>query len=225
MYEIIYNIFLVIQKRHGWGILYIKGNFNENTRKIAGSVILNDASLSRDGDARFLTPPTPDGMIETLRLMEESIQKGSGMTIILPKDINTGSDISGVAIQVTQSLDNEEALAGVIEWQSAASKMGRLFKEGIAMELARNGDPEAPARFAQLDISTSFKQWRPRSDNEYNTMLSLLKGSGMISTKTSIEKNTESTPDEELRISKELDDIAKDIQLQESSSTRDSTIP
>ena len=37
LFEIIYNLFAVIQKRHGWGILYIKGKLNETAKKIAGS--------------------------------------------------------------------------------------------------------------------------------------------------------------------------------------------
>ena len=46
-YEILYNVFNAIQKRFGWGLLYIKGKFNENAKKIAGSVVLNDTSFAR----------------------------------------------------------------------------------------------------------------------------------------------------------------------------------
>lgn len=203
VYEILYNIFMVIQKRHGWGILYIKGNFSDKAKKIAGSVILNDTSLQKDGDAKYLTPPSPEGMLDTLKLMEETIQKGSGTTFILPKDISTAGDISGVAIQVTQSLDNEEALSGTIEWQNVISKISRLFVYGLAKELVRHGDETAITRFNSLEINSAFKQWRPRSDAEYNQMLMTLQGANILSRKTAIEKNTESTPDEEIRISQE----------------------
>lgn len=204
VYEIIYNIFLVIQKRHGWGVLYIKGQFNDTAKKIAGAVVLNDNSLNKDGSAQYLTPPTPQGMLDTLKLMEETIQKGSGTTFLLPKDISMSGDISGVAIQITQSLDNEEALSGVIDWQNVASKMSRLFLFGLAKELVASGDATAITRLNTLSISAAFKQWRPRNDMEYNTMLATLKGSGLISQKTGIEKNTESTPDEEIRVAAEL---------------------
>lgn len=204
VYEIIYNIFLVIQKRHGWGILYIKGHFAENAKKIAGAVVLNDNDLNSDGDAKYLSAPTPEGMLDTLKLMEETIQKGSGTTFILPKDITTAGDISGVAIEITQSLDNEEALSGVIEWQNVASKMGRLFKYGLSKELQQKGDSDAITRFDALEIETCFKQWRPRNHAEYNQMLAMLKNAGLISQKTGIEKNTESTPDEEIRVASEL---------------------
>lgn len=215
VYEIIYNIFLVIQKRHGWGILYIKGNFSEKAKKIAGSVILNDASLNKDGSAQFLSPPSPNGMIETLKTMYESIQIGSSTTFILPKDISTAGDVSGVAIQITQSLDNEKAIDGSIEWQNVISKMQRLFSYGLASELVRTGkDATAITRFSSLDIAASFKVWRPRSDAEYNTMLEGLKGSGIISQKTAVEKNTESAPDELLRLSEEEKKYSENSDLQ-----------
>jgi len=203
VYEILFNIFLVIQKRHGWGILYIKGNFADTAKKIAGAVILNDTSMNKDGSAQYLTPPSPQGTIDTLNLIEETIQKGSGVTFILPKDIKTSGDISGIAIQITQSLDNEESLGGVIEWQNVADKMTRLFKYGYAKELVNKGDATAITRFDSLEISASFKQWRPRNDYEYNNMLIQLKGGGIISQMTAIEKNTESTPDELIRMQRQ----------------------
>lgn len=201
VYEIIYNVFLVIQKRHGWGVLYIKGKFDKKAKKIAGNVVLNDSSLNSDGDAKYLTPPSPDNMIETLKLMEESIQKGAGVTFILPKDISLSGDVSGVAVQIAQSLDNEEALSAAIEWQNVASKMCRLFKYGIAKELVRNDkDKTAGTRFENMEINAEFKIWRPRSEAEYNQMLTTLKSAGVISVQTAVEKNTESTPDENLRL-------------------------
>lgn len=204
VYEVIYNIFMVIQKRHGWGILYVRGTFNSSAEKIAGAIILNDTSITQNGSAEFKTPPSPQGMIDTMDMLEETIQKGSGTTFLLPKDIKVSSDVSGVAIQLTQSLDNETSLQGVIEWKNVADKMTRLFKEGLAKELVNSGEkPSAVTDFARLNISASFKAWRPRSDSEYNQMLSQLLGSGMISQKTAIQKNTESTPDEEARISVE----------------------
>lgn len=206
VYEIIYNIFAVIMKRHGWGILFIKGNILEKAKRIAGAVVLNDSSLNQNGDAKYLQAPTPDGMLDMLKSLEEQIQKATGTTFILPKDISTAGDISGIAIEITQSLDNEEALRAVIEWQNVASKMSRLFKEGLAKELVTKGDTTAITRFDELDVYSEFKQWRPRSDAEYNQMLTTLKGAGLISLKTGIEKNTESTPDEEIRISRETEE-------------------
>lgn len=207
VYEIIYNIFLVIQKRHGWGILYIKGKFNDSAKKIAGAIVLNDTSIDGNGSAEFKAPPSPQNMIDTLNLMEETIQKGSGTTFLLPKDVNSSGDISAQAIMLTQSLDIENALQGVIEWQNVADKMARLFKEGLAKELVLyNKDEYAVTDFANLDISAKFKVWMPRNDSEYNQMLVTLAGAGLISKETGTEKNTISSPDEKIRLQREFEE-------------------
>ena len=203
-YEILYNVFNAIQRRHGWGLLYVKGKFKNNAEKIAGSVILNDTSLEGKGDAKFLTPPTPQGTLDTLQLMLETIQLGSSTTFILPKDVKTGGDISGIAIQLTQSLDIENALQKVIDWQNVADKMVRLFKYGLSKELVAKGENKtAITDFEDLHINAKFKVWKPMNDYEYNQMLTILAGAGILSKETGIEKNTESSPDELIRIEKE----------------------
>lgn len=213
VYEVIYNIFLVIQKRHGWGILYIKGKFKDDGKKIAGAIVLNDTSMEGNGSAEFKAPPSPDGMMQTLTMMEETIQKSSGCTIILPKDISLSGDISGVAVEISMSFDNETALMNVIDWQNVADKMCRLFKEGLAKELVNKGINEtAITDFEELQINAKFKVWKPRSESDYNSMIIQLKQSGCISEETAIEKNTESSPDEKLRRQKEVE---KELELKE----------
>lgn len=203
-YEVLYNVFNAIQKRHGWGLLYIKGKFKDNAKKIAGSVILNDTSIDGKGDAKFLTPPSPQGTIDTLQLMLDTIQLGSSTTFILPKDVKTSGDISGIAIQLTQSLDIENALQKVIDWQNVADKMVRLFKYGLAKELVNNKkNATAITDFENLNINAKFKVWKPMNDYEYNQMLTILTGAGILSKATGIEKNTESAPDETARVEKE----------------------
>lgn len=205
VYEVLYNVFMVIQKRHGWGILYVKGKFKDDGRKIAGAIVLNDTSIEGNGSAEFKTPPSPQGMIDTLDKMEETIQKGSGTTFILPKDVKMSGDISGIAIMLTQELDIEHALQNVIEWQNVADKMTRLFKEGLSKELVNKNIMEnAVTRFQKIDVSGKFKLWRPQNDTDYNTMLMGLVGAGLVSKKTGINKNTESAPDEESRIEREM---------------------
>lgn len=204
LFEIVYNLFAVIQKRHGWGILYIKGKFNETAQKIAGSIILNDTSIDGKGSAEFKTPPSPQNMIDFLQSILDQIQIATGCTFILPKDVKSSGDISGLAIQMTRSLDIEEANNEVIEWQNFVSKHARLFKAGLAKQLVLSGEnPNAITEFEEMKISTSFKPWQPFDESTYNQMLCTLKGSGLISTKTGVEKNTMSTPDEEVRLQNE----------------------
>lgn len=208
-YEILYNIFLVIQKRHGWGILYIKGDFENNGKKIAGSVILNSKNTSysqeaNTDDAKFLTPPSPQGTIDTLQLMEETIQKNSSTTFLLPKDVKTTGDISGVAIMLTQSMDIENASKGVIEWQNVADKMVRLFKQGLAKELvASQIQPSAITDFDNLHINAKFKVYRPQSETDIVTRLQTGVTSGFLSVETASEMNPDAKPDEKARLEKE----------------------
>lgn len=216
-YEILYNIFNVIQKRHGWGILYIKGRFEDRGKKIAGSVILNDKSMNAEGDAKYLTPPSPQGTLDTLQLMEETIQKCSSTTFILPKDIKMSGDISGIAIMMSMSMDIENALKKVIEYQNVADKMCRLFKEGLAKELVAKGIQEtAITDFQNLKINASFKVWRPQSDTEFAQMLVTLKGAGILSEETAIEESPVSAPDEKNRRKKEVEEQErKEIEKEE----------
>lgn len=210
LFEIVFNLFAVIQKRHGWGILYIKGKFNEAAKKIAGSVILNDTSIDGKGSAEFKAPPSPENMIEFMQSILDQIQIGSGCTFILPKDVKSSGDISGLAIQMTRSLDIERANSEVIEWQNFVSKHSRLFKEGLAKQLVASGEnPRAITEFEQMKVSTSFKPWQPFDENTWNTMLTTLKGAGLISTKTGVEKNTVSTPDEEVRMQAEQEEAER----------------
>lgn len=204
IYEIIYNIFFVIQKRNGWGILYIRGNLSETTKKLAGNIILQDKSMDGNGSAEFKAPPSPEGMLNSLEDLFEKIQINSSCTFLLPKDVKSSGDISGLAITLTRDLDLKNAQQGVIEWQNFADKMMRLFKEGLAKELVKSGVNEnAVTEFAKLRISCKFKTWKPFSATEYNNMLISMKQAGILSAKTAIEKNTESTPDEAKRIEEE----------------------
>ena len=213
-YEELYNVFNAIQKRFGWGIFYIKGKFRDDGKRIAGSVVLNDTSIEGKGDAKFLTPPTPQGTIDTLQLMLESIQLGSSTTFLLPKDVKISGDISGIAIMLTQSLDIENALQKVIEWQNVADKMVRLFKYGLAKELVNKGEkPTAITDFETLNINAKFKVWRPLNEYEYNQMLTILTGAGILSKESGIELNTVSKPDEKIRVrNEEISKIEKELE-------------
>ena len=146
--------------------------------------------------------------------MLDTIQLGSSTTFLLPKDIKVSGDISGIAIQLVQSLDIENAMQKVIDWQNVADKMVRLFKQGLAKELIQHGiRPTAYTDFQQLNINAKFKVWKPMNDYEYNQMLTLLTGAGILSKKTGINKNTESAPDEELRVSFEEEKAAQQQQM------------
>lgn len=220
-YETLYNIFQVLQKKWGWGMLYVKGRIDPKAQKIAGNIVLNDVSIEGKGDAKFLEPPSPQNMIQTLESIFDRIQIGSGTTFILPKDIHTSSDTSGVAVQMTQSLDIQTAKNGIVEWQNVADKMVRLFKHGLAIELRNKGiNTKAVPQFADLNINAQFDIWQPYSEESYNQMLCTMKNSGILSQETATEQNTVSRPDEVVRIKKEADETFNK-QLEQSKRTKE----
>lgn len=210
IYEIIYNIYFVIQKRHGWGLLFVKGDIANMANKVAGDYILKDTSIESNGDVKRIEAPAAQGMLDSLQDLFEKIQINSSCTYLLPKDVKSSGDISALAITLTRDLDIKYARKGIIEWQNFADKMMRLFKEGLAKELVNSGEKEwknAVTDFAKLRISCKFKIWQPFSETEYNNMLISMKASGLISQKTAVEKNTVSTPDEEQRIAVEEEKV------------------
>ncbi len=214
-YETLYNILAITIRKYGYNMLYVKGKFKDDGRKVAGAMILNDTSLEGKGDAKFLPYPKPDGAIETLNLMKENIQLGSSTTFLLPDDVKTGGDVAGIAIQLVQSLDLELAHQKVIEWQNVADKMVRLFKFGLAKELVASGKNEfAVTDFEELNINAKFKVWKPLNDDAYNLSVATMKQMGIISLETAIEMNTYSKPDEKARVRKEMEEAERKAQEQ-----------
>lgn len=214
-YEALYNILLVSIKKYGYNILYVKGKFADNGKRVAGAMILNDTSMDGTGDAKFLEYPQPAGAMDTLELMKENIQLGSSTTFLLPDDVKTGGDVAGIAIQLVQSLDLELAHQKVIEWQNVADKMVRLFKYGLAVELVNNGDnPQAITQFEELKINAKFKVWKPLNEYEYNQIITMLQGAGVLSKESAIELNTMSKPDEKHRVQKETEEAERKAQEQ-----------
>lgn len=209
-YERLDNIFKVLQNKFGWGLLWVKGRIDPKAKKIAGNIVLNDTSYEGKGDAKFLEPPSPKNTIDTLDQIFAQIQIATGTTFILPKDIHTSSDTSGIAVQMTQSLDIQTAKNGIVEWQNVADKMVRLFKRGLAVELVKKGiKKDAITEFDKMNINAQFDIWQPFSETEYNNMLVAMKNGGILSQKTAVEVNTISRPDEVERIQHEQEELAQ----------------
>lgn len=204
-YERAANIDNVIDNKWGWGLLYVKGKIDPNAKKIAGNIVLNDVSIDASkSDAKFLEPPAAKNSNERFEHRFKQIQIATGTTFILPSDIHTSSDTSGIAVQMTQSLDIQTAENGIVEWQNVADKMVRLFREGLAKELVREGiKSDAVTEFAKMKIDAEFLIWKPYSESEYNIMLANMKNGGILSRKTATEQNTVARPDEVERIEQE----------------------
>ena len=82
----------------------------------------------------------------------------------------------------------------------------------MAKELVNKDiNPTAVTDFVNLHINAKFKVWRPFNDYEFNQMLTILKGNGLISRETGVEMNTISKPDEMSRIQKEEKESQQEI--------------
>lgn len=204
-YERAANIDNVIDNKWGWGLLYVKGRIDPNAKKIAGNIVLNDVSIDPSkSDAKFLDPPSAKNVNDKFEQRFKQIQIATGTTFILPSDIHTSSDTSGVAVEMTQSLDIQTAENGIVEWQNVVDKMVRLFKRGLAKELVKKDiKPDAITEFDKMKINATMLIWKPFSEQEYNQGLATMKNAGILSKRTAIEVNTISRPDEVERIERE----------------------
>lgn len=206
-YEIIYNVFNAIQRRWGNGVFYVRGKFKQQAEKINGAFVLNDTSLDGKGHAEFLSPPSPENMIETLNLLFDTIQLASSTTFLLPKDLKTGGDLAGITVKLVQNQDIQIAMQKAIDWQNVVDKQTRLFLHGLAVELVNSGEnPTALTDFADLNIHASLKVWIPQNEYEYNQMITILTGAGVLSKESGIELNTLAKPDEKSRITRETEE-------------------
>lgn len=218
-YEALYNTILVIYKKFGRGIIYVKGKFNQGAKTIATNIVLNDTSMDEKADAKVLEMPVPQEAIDMLKFIDRTIQISTGTTFIMPDNIKISGDTSGLAVELTQELDMATAQDGISEWQNVANKMSRLFKEGIAKELVNKGEKgfeKAVTEFEELRITSKFCAWKPKSEVAENQMLTALfaSGNGGISRQTFVEKNTVSAPDEMARIRREHEEQMREQEEQ-----------
>lgn len=198
--EILYNIYNVIMKRHGWGMLYIKGNVDTKMKKIAGSVILQDTSPDGNGSAEYKAPPTPEGMQNLLSDLHKQIQMMSNTVFLLPEDIKVGGDISGAAMKTMMSSAYEKALLDAIYYDDALDSLIRLFIYGYGIEKSKT------AEVSQLVIRADFDIWFPQSDSDIITNIATLRDRKVISTITATEMSPYSAHDEYNRLISELKD-------------------
>ena len=84
--------------------------------------------------------------------------------------------------------------------------MVRLFKYGLAVELTKKGEETAFNELESLNINGQFSVWKPMNEYEYNQMLTIMTGAGILSKETGIQRNTESAPDEKIRVKREKEE-------------------
>lgn len=209
--EIQWNILNVIMKRHGFGILYIKGQFN-TTKRGVGDIILNSTDESDSSDAKYVQAPTPEGCLDNIKQMLKELQRACSFTIILPEDVKISGNLSGIAIRMMKILDMEKALELCQSYQNVANKMLRLFKEGLGIEMVNKGeDSNALTDYKNADVQAEFDMWMPENAEGIEGILIQSKSAGIISDQTATERSMFSASNELQRKSKEIDTIKQDV--------------
>lgn len=196
MYEIIMAINAVVMKRFGWNWLYFNGSI-DNMSINAGdgvTVVTNTNPENEKADLKYINYPEAIGIDKMLEKLDDEIQTASSTTMILPKYIKAGNDISGTAVKVTMSMDYELALQTANDWQEWCDKFVDLFCQALGREEGRID------KYTSLRIKGCFKVWMPESETQYNQMILQLKQTNVISTLTATERCTVSAPDEYERI-------------------------
>lgn len=193
--EIIYNIYTVIMKRHGWGLLYIRGKLDPKITKTAGAIILNDPNPDSSGTADFKSPPNPEGMENLIADLRKQIQWQTSTIFLHPDDIKMSSEPSGIAIKLLLNTALEKASTDARDYDEVADEMCQLFKYGLGIEENRVSE------YNLLSIRAEFDVWMPQSDTEIVNNIVQLKSAKAISNETAAEISPLSSSDETARIS------------------------
>ena len=196
MYEIIMAINAVVMKRFGWNWLYFNGSIDQmNINAGDGVTVVTNTNPENDkADLKYINYPEAVGIDKMLEKLDDEIQTASSTTMILPKYIKAGNDVSGTAVKVTMSMDYELALQTANDWQEWCDKFVDLFCQALGREEGRID------KYTSLRIKGCFKVWMPESEYQYNQMITIAKQAGILSTLTATEKCTISAPDEYERI-------------------------
>lgn len=193
IYEVLYNIYTVIQKRFGSSVLWIKGNYDSKTKKQGWSVILNSSSFDTNADAKVLSPAEPVGTQNLLIDLKKQIQLGSHVVLIQPEDINMSGDVSGIAVKMLLSSSYEKAVQEAMDYDDVADKMLRLFLYGMGIEKSNR------TAYEKLSVRAEFEAWMPQSDTEIANIINTSLIAGSLTPETGREIHPYAKPDEVLR--------------------------
>ena len=196
MREVIMAINAVVIKRHGWHWLFLNGNLPDLEVTTNGGVTFLAAKNedSNKADLKTVEYPEATGVDKLLESLDDEIQTASSTTMILPKYIKTGNDVSGTAVKVTMSMDYELALQTANDWQEWTDKFVDLVCQGFGLEEGNI------AKYTDLRIKGSFKVWMPESEYQYNQMVLQLVQAKVLSGQTGRERCTLANPDESERV-------------------------
>lgn len=198
IFELMYNIYMIIEKKVGFPILYIIGKAGL-VKKNDTAAMLQDASVDNGkSDAKFLNPDEPQGFQNLLKDLFQKIQICTSSVLIAPDDIKITADVSGIAMKLMRSSIYERAQRDIRDYDMVADKMFALFKEGVSRELG------VYAQWNLCNVRAEYDIWNPQSETELANRLVAQKQAGILSAETATELSPDSQPDEKSRIDEEM---------------------
>lgn len=198
IFELLYNIYMIVEKKVGFPILYVIGKASIEKRSDTATMLKDSTTGDLKSDAKYLNPDEPKGFQELLSDLFKKIQICTSSVLVSADDIKVTNDISGVALKILRSAIYERAQRDINEYNDAADKMAYLFKYGVSMELGKF------VLWNRCNIRAEYDLWTPQSETEYVNRLVIQKQSGIISSQTATQLSPDSQPDELSRISKEV---------------------
>lgn len=197
MWELMANIMSVALKRFGTFGLVLTGEMDENSFKRDSSTLIINLSADTSAgkqDAKVITFPEPQKMLEYLDFLKTEISTFSSVSFITPKDItSTGSGGNGIFL----AMKNDLALAtqSISDWSPFTNEMVYLFQEMLSLESGQTN------KYTDLKISAKLKPWSMESDTTKITNLAM--ESKWLSKQSIIEKSPDAAPDEMERVFQE----------------------
>ena len=213
IFELLYNIYMIVEKKVGFPLLYIIGKATLEKRSDTAVMLKDSSTADIKSDAKFLNPDEPQGFQKLLEDLFRKIQICTSSVLLSADEIKITADISGVALKLLRSSIYERAQADVRDYDEVADRMFSLFKDGVSKELERY------AQWNLCRVRAEYDVWMPQSETEYVNRLVVQKQSGIISGETATELSPDSQPDEKSRLSEEL------IKLQEQMVSVENTEP
>jgi hypothetical protein len=198
IFELLYNIYMIIEKKVGFPMLYIIGKV-DLSKKNDTAVMLQDKSVdAANADAKFLNPDEPTGFQNLLTDLFKKIQICTSSVLLSADEIKITADVSGIALKMLRSAVYERAQEDIRDYDEVADRMFMLFKEGVSRELG------AYTKWKKCKVRAEYDLWIPQSDYELAQRLVTQKQAGVISAETATELSPDAQPDEKSRIDNEM---------------------
>jgi len=206
MIELMLNINAVALKRFGTFGLVLIGEMDANSfKKDSSTLIINLSADSGNGkqDAKTLTFPEPQKMIEYLEYLVKQLQIACSVTFITPDSLKIGGDIGGNAVQLAMKNDLALATQSVLDWSDFTNDMAMLFGEMLGLESKES------AKYSEMKIRATLDVWTPESKSSLINNLSY--ESKWLSKRSVVENSPHAAPDEMDRIGNETKNTADKI--------------